>query len=229
MNVRPSRPHKQDDDVTVVNLDDVDTVPNTNLKDGLVAACVEFSETFGPDREREYSGRRILYRLASVEQGRWIPDKEPKRPVAHLYETNQDMEEGDLVIDKNGYAWRSRGATSQDDTTQYGSDTTRLWRPLKFNETNNVVQIPAWSGPLDLPPQERGLGANRKLRDDLQFGCELDDERWLVYYTRLVLYQKNYGNVDVPQEWEQDEALGRWVNKQRLLYRRYVHKQLLSA
>ena len=211
-------------DVTIVNLDDVDTVPNTNLKDDLVAAC-DFSETFGPDRERRtVDGEQIFYRLGRVEQGQWIPDKEPKRPVPHLYETNQVEGEEDLVIDKNGYAWRTQEALRAKGLTRHNMEATQqLWRPLKLNETNNVVQIPiAWSGPLDLPPQERGLGANRKLRDDLQFGCELDDERWLVYYTRLVLYQKNYGNVDVPQEWEQDEALGRWVNKQRLLYRRYA-------
>ncbi len=160
-----------------------------------------------------------------VQAGRWISSNETggERPVPHLYETNEHR----LVIDKNGYAWRTQEALQDKGLTRHDMVATQyLYRQTlhpSFNTTNMYmeVQLPIpWNGPLNLPPRERGMGTNRKLRDDLQFGCELDDERWLVYYTKLATFFWRFDNVNVPLEWDHDESLGRWVFKQRVLYRR---------
>jgi hypothetical protein len=200
------------DGVTILNLEVTET-------DGLYAAC-DFSETFGPQNERlTIDGERIFYRMGRVEKGRWISAKEKERPVPHFYQSN----ENDLVIDMNGYAWRTQEALRGKGLTRHDMVATQhLFRPLaSHTNTTTEIQLPIpWNGPLNLPPRERGMGTNRKLRDDLQFGCEPDDERWLVYYTKLATYYWRFGNVNVPLEWEEDESLGRWVFKQRVLYRR---------
>ena len=198
-----------------------------NNDKSLVAAC-DYSETFGPNKERlTVDGERILYRRGRVEAGRWIPSDEEGRPVPHLYEISDSLKDnGELVIDKNGYAWRAQEALRDKGLTRHNMEAIQqLWRPLNeaSSSKDNVVQMPIpWSGPLNLPPRERGIGSDRKLRDDLQFGCELDDERWLVYYTKLAIFSSRFDHVDVPLKWQEDESLGRWVFKQRVLYRRYA-------
>lgn len=213
------------DGVTIVNLDnDNDVSSLNNQEDGLVAAC-DFSETFGPNQERRtIDGDRIFYR--------WIPSQENERPAPHLYEINtNNNENNDLVIDKNGNAWRTQEALREQGLTRHKMEATQqLWRQLNTTTTSgsseNVVLTPIpWSGPLNLPPRERGTGSNRKLRDDLQFGCELDDERWLVHYTKLATFRSRFGHVNVPLHWQEDATLGRWVSKQRVLYRRLARNK----
>ena len=218
-----ARPREYEEDgVTIVNLDDT-----LNDEHSLVAAC-EYSETFGPDNERfTVDGERILYRNGRVSSGRWLMAVEG-RPVPHLYDCSENRgDEDDVVIDKNGFAWRAQHVLRDKGLTRNNMEATHaLWRQLdetEWNDTVTNIQMPIpWNGPFNLPPQERGTGSNRKLRDDLQFGHELDDERWLVYYTKLAIFASQFGHVDVPLAWEDDASLGRWVFKQRALYQRYV-------
>jgi hypothetical protein len=221
LSARPRPREYLENGVPIVNLDDP-----LNDKHSLVAAC-DYSETFGPDKDRlTIDGERILYRNGRVSAGRWLPVE--GRPVPHLYEYSENrVQEADMVIDKNGFAWRAQHVLRNKGLTRNNMEATHsLWRQLDETERNDTIsniQMPIpWNGPFNLPPRERGTGSNRKLRDDLQFGCELDDERWLVYYTKLTIFSSRFGHVNVPLAWEDDESLGRWVFKQRVLYRRYA-------
>ena len=49
-----------------------------------------------------------------------------------------------------------------------------------------------------------------------------DDQHWLEMLNRLKEYHQDHGDCRVPQKWEDDEEpyLGRWVKRQRFLYKR---------
>ena len=61
----------------------------------------------------------------------------------------------------------------------------------------------------------------KELLDKLNFGWQVDghvfgdDKKWLEKYERLVEFQRKNGHCLVPQVYEQDRLLGRWVYTQR--------------
>jgi hypothetical protein len=44
---------------------------------------------------------------------------------------------------------------------------------------------------------------------------KVDDKQWNTQYEKLVEFKRKNGNCLVPQKYEEDVALGMWVNKQR--------------
>jgi hypothetical protein len=207
---------KDDDEITVIQLDEA----FISADQSLVAAC-EFSDRFGPDNEiLTVDGDRIMYRNGCFRDNEWIPHY--GRPIPYSYSTQVpllDEHSDDLVIDKSGFAWRAEHVLKSEGMTRYNMVPSES---LVRQEQNVSIPTP-WSGPMDIPPQERGLGPNMKLREDEAFtGSLLDDERWMVYYTKLADFLSRVGHADVPLDWQDDPPLCRWVVKQRTNYRRYA-------
>ena len=74
-------------------------------------------------------------------------------------------------------------------------------RKQRKNQTNNIL------------PQNR-----KDLLDDIGFIWRVQaDENWLLQYQKLVEFKRTSGHCIVPLNYEQDKALGRWVNTQRNL------------
>jgi len=155
----------------------------------------------------------------------------------------------EMVIDKNGFPWRAQHVLRErglkrfdmeDTANMYDYSSTMISQDSQQHVESNemedieisstqshnppkIAKIPIpWDGPLTLPKEVRGMTSNKKLRDDSRIGFEPDDERWLIYYSKLATFAAQHGHADVPLDWPGDEALGRWVFKQRVLYRRYV-------
>jgi hypothetical protein len=53
---------------------------------------------------------------------------------------------------------------------------------------------------------------------DLQFSWSEQDIKWDVFFQKLVEFKSRFGHCRVPTIWKDDLALGRWVNKQRVLH-----------
>jgi hypothetical protein len=43
---------------------------------------------------------------------------------------------------------------------------------------------------------------------------------WDQMFAKLLKYREIHGDCNVPQRWDEDKELGRWVNTQRIHYRR---------
>lgn len=185
----------------------------------LVAAC-EFSDKFGPNNEiRTVDGDRIMYRNGCFSDKKWIPHY--GRPIPHWYETKVPLANytaDDLVIDSKGFAWRAQHALTSQGMRRYNmipSQNLLQWE-------QNVTMPKPWQGPMDITPEARGLGTTM-LREEEKFsGWLLDDERWMVYYTKLVDFCNRFGHADVPLDWNADPPLYRWSVQQRTNYRKYA-------
>ena len=205
-----------EDDITVIRLDNTFDVGDHSL----VAAC-EFSETFGTEHEiLTIDGDRIMYRNGNFSGNQWIPHY--GRPIPYSYNIQVpflDQNSDDLVIDKSGFAWRADHVLRSKGMMRHNLVPIST---LMMQEQNISIPTP-WHGPMDIPPEDRGLGINMKLREDEAFrGSLLDDERWMVYYTKLSAFLTRFGHTDVPLDWKDDPPLSRWVLKQRTNYRKYA-------
>ncbi len=58
------------------------------------------------------------------------------------------------------------------------------------------------------------------LLDRLGFKWSPHESKWRTYYLALLKYRERFGDCRVPQNWEEDEKLARWVSAQRLDYGR---------
>jgi hypothetical protein len=202
----------------------------------LLLAC-EWSPTYGTDNERRtLDGERIYYRNGEYdsEADLWISLEGP--PMPNFYDMTLPMttvcedhalqpeKEREMVVDADGYAWRSdRMLDSSGLVRNEQVSTEKLWEQQRLGE--DVVDLPVpWHGPMELPPENRALSQDLKLfdKDGPWRGTLLDDERWMVYYSKLAAFQTRFGQVDVPIDWEEDPMLGNWVLRQRHNYRRYV-------
>ena len=68
----------------------------------------------------------------------------------------------------------------------------------------------------------------RKL-EDINFVFEVLEEQWYERYEELKTYITNNGDSLVPKEYTQNGILlGRWVDKQRLDYKRFMDRKLLE-
>jgi len=68
----------------------------------------------------------------------------------------------------------------------------------------------------------------RKL-EDINFVFEVLEEQWYERYEELKTYITNNGDSLVPKEYTQNGIpLGRWVDKQRLDYKRYLDRKILE-
>ncbi len=74
---------------------------------------------------------------------------------------------------------------------------------------------------------QRLLARGGKLRrerterlSDLGFIWDPFEAYWEEMFSALVKYQSSYGNCNVPAEAREHRELGKWVNRQRMLYRR---------
>ncbi len=75
----------------------------------------------------------------------------------------------------------------------------------------------------------RRAGTMRKYRrarlDEAGFPWESVDPKWEEKFVRLGKFKARFGHTRVPREWKEDQALGRWVEYQRVRRR----KGLLTA
>jgi len=72
------------------------------------------------------------------------------------------------------------------------------------------------------PPSSRtsrSSRSSRKIRRFIDLRRRMFDERWQLRYNELVAYKKEHKNCLVPQVYKENEPLGRWVVRQRLLWR----------
>lgn len=46
------------------------------------------------------------------------------------------------------------------------------------------------------------------------------DEKWQKHYDKLCAYVKEYGDANVPDEWEPDRPLSKWIKGQRTIFNR---------
>lgn len=51
------------------------------------------------------------------------------------------------------------------------------------------------------------------------FSWDRFDDKWERSFRTLIDYKKKYGNCNVPQKWEKDPSLGKWVGGQRIKWR----------
>jgi hypothetical protein len=72
--------------------------------------------------------------------------------------------------------------------------------------------------------KKKGKLAQSRLKflEEIGFQWELRHTRnraprrsWEAMFARLAQFQREYGTCNVPYSWEDDPALGRWVQKQR--------------
>ena len=62
--------------------------------------------------------------------------------------------------------------------------------------------------------------------DELEFVWEVHEVNWFERYEELKIYVRNHGDALVPKMYSQNDILlGRWVDKQRLDYKRYLRRK----
>ena len=44
---------------------------------------------------------------------------------------------------------------------------------------------------------------------------------WEERFNELKAYRENYGNCNVPQNYEENKQLGKWVNRQRTQHKKF--------
>jgi hypothetical protein len=54
--------------------------------------------------------------------------------------------------------------------------------------------------------------------NEIKFAWNEQDIKWDTSFQKLVKFKSRFGHCDVPQYWKEDPALGKWVNKQRVLH-----------
>ncbi|KAL7543811.1 hypothetical protein ACHAXR_013127 [Thalassiosira sp. AJA248-18] len=64
--------------------------------------------------------------------------------------------------------------------------------------------------------------------DEVGFVWEVFEIQWLERLEELKLYKTNHGDTLVPKHYSPQPLLGRWVDKQRLDYRRYMDKKKIE-
>ena len=119
----------------------------------------------------------------------------------------------------------------------YTSAWEKMFKALvDFKTANGNCDVPqSWQGSSQLwtwVSQQRrhyynGSLSQAKARRLEQLGLvwKPTEERWEKYFAALVEYKDTFGNCNVPQDWEGNPSLGRWVGQQR--FRRSTGK--LSA
>ena len=66
------------------------------------------------------------------------------------------------------------------------------------------------------------------LLNKLNFTWNVKRARWMEMYEQLIEYKKKYGNVCVPQRYEENPTLGKWVQSQRTVCNQQYRKDLLK-
>jgi hypothetical protein len=63
--------------------------------------------------------------------------------------------------------------------------------------------------------RERLSQARREALNKIGFDWNSLETAWNEQYSKLVAYKRRHGDCNVPQRWEQDPSLGKWVRRQR--------------
>jgi hypothetical protein len=59
-----------------------------------------------------------------------------------------------------------------------------------------------------------------QLLEEIGFQWHVQNDRWMDQYRKLLEFQKKFGTVHVPTDYQDDPSLSRWVSHQRYLMRR---------
>jgi Helicase associated domain len=59
----------------------------------------------------------------------------------------------------------------------------------------------------------------KRLLDELEFTWDRHEFLWDKWYQELMLFKKDFGHCNVPQQWPSNPGLGRWVHRQRQVKR----------
>jgi hypothetical protein len=154
--------------------------------------------------------------------GMWV---DTQRVVHTKNKMRQDRKE---LLDDIGFVWKADGIA----TTHVSGDD-KKWR----NQYEKLVEFKHKNGHCLLPQKykedmslgmwvnnQRGRPANNKLQidrkkllDEIDFVWRVDnDARWKKQYEQLVAFIRKNGDCLVPQGYEEDASLGKWVSKQRM-------------
>ena len=159
--------------------------------------------------------------------------------MQRMNKENLKPEQKDL-LDAIGFHWETRNEREN-----------RLWeekfqRLVDFHKKNGDCRVPIkydadpalghWvSNQRRTEKENRILPARKKLLDSLGFTWstrkenfqiihEVNEKRWDAQFDKLVEFKKEFGHCIVPQQYDEDATLARWVDAQRL---RAFHKKIL--
>jgi Helicase associated domain len=59
------------------------------------------------------------------------------------------------------------------------------------------------------------LEDRKQLLDEIEFTWDRHELEWDKWYQELVVFKKDFGHCNVPQQWSSNPGLGRWVHRQR--------------
>jgi superfamily II DNA or RNA helicase len=155
-----------------------------------------------------------------------VPRNHPGRPSLGGWLTNQRLafkrgtlpEERRLRLESLGVVW---------DVVDAAWD--RSYEALvAFRRQKGHCDVPKGLGPLGhwLQNQRMSFKRGKLTPDQIQrlesIGANWDphEAKWRGHYAELQAFASRYGNCSVPQTGGADDGLGKWLNRQRVLYRK---------
>lgn len=111
------------------------------------------------------------------------------------------------------YEYLYNSQSSQSD--HFGHAQSQSYSQQQMNSITNLRNMEQQQSRLQLhnpPPKKRNL-----------------NETWLGRYNQLLQFKQEHGHVDVPQTYKGNKALGKWVGKQREMYKVYLHNRSIEC